>query len=101
MVRYISDGGKYDENGYAISLPYNSGKKYKITYNLDGGMIKDGRKVYAKISLPFELKQPTKEGYIFLGWTGSNGETPELEVTIDENTAGDLTYKANWKLQEN
>ena len=86
-----------DKEGYEITLPYNSGNKYKISYDLDGGVNSDSNiKVYAKISLPFELKIPQKEGYVFLGWTGSNGEVPQKEVTISQDTAGDLNYKANW-----
>ena len=39
-----------------------------------------------------------KEGYVFLGWTGSNGNVPKLDVTITSQTTGDLEYTANWAL---
>ena len=89
----------YNASGYNIELPYVGHTKYKIEMDFDGGSgtIKNA---YYNIS-DVKLSTPTKEGYVFLGWTGSNGETPELYVTIDKNTIGDLTYKANWKLQEN
>ena len=84
-------------SNWPISLPYNSGAKYKIIYDLNDGInSSDNIKTYAAISLPFELEQPTKEGCLFLGWTGSNGDTPQKEVTIAEGTTGDLTYTANW-----
>ena len=91
-----------DKEGYEIELPYDSGEKYTITYNLDGGTIKNEYRKYSAITLSYGgyiLKKPTKEGYTFVGWTGSNGNTPEINVTIEEGTTGDLTYTANW--QEN
>ena len=86
----------------AITLPYDAGKVYKITYDLDGGVLNDGSHnpgSYAEISLPFSLSIPTKDGYEFIGWTGSNGDTPELEVRIPKGTTGNLNYKANWNLK--
>ena len=86
----------------AITLPYDAGEVYKITYDLDGGVLNDGSHnpgTYAEISLPFSLSVPTKDGYEFIGWTGSNGDTPELEVRISKGTTGNLNYKANWNLK--
>ena len=84
-----------------ITLPYDSGEKYSISYNLDGGEVEERNiKTYAQISLPYKLNTPSKEGYVFLGWTGSNGETPELKVIIEEGTTGDLEYTANWVVNE-
>ena len=86
----------------AITLPYDAGEVYKITYDLDGGVLNDGSHnpgSYAEISLPFSLSVPTKDGYEFIGWTGSNGNTPELEVRISKGTTGNLNYKANWNLK--
>lgn len=99
----ISILAKYytDPEGYDIKLPYNSGNKYIIKYNLnDGKLANRNITTYAAISLPYELKTPTKEGYVFLGWTGSNGTTPQAKVTIEESTTGHLEYTANWALIE-
>lgn len=98
ILYYIAH--KDSEN--AITLPYDAGKVYKITYDLDGGVLNDGSHnpgSYAEISLPFSLSIPTKDGYEFIGWTGSNGDTPELKVTILKGTTGNLNYKANWNLK--
>lgn len=98
ILYYIAH--KDSEN--AITLPYDAGKVYKITYDLDGGVLNDGSHnpgSYAEISLPFSLSIPTKDGYEFIGWTGSNGDTPELEVRIPKGTTGNLNYKANWNLK--
>ena len=48
----------------------------------------------------FQLNEPNKYGYIFDGWTGSNGNVPTKDVTVETNQAVDLTYVANCHLQE-
>ena len=83
----------------AFTLPYNSGKTYTISYDLDGGTEDNNQLTYAEISLPLSLETPTKEGYEFVGWTGSNGDIPELSVKITTGTTGNLNYRANWNLK--
>lgn len=90
---------KYIAGGYIDKLPYSSGGKYTITYDLNGGSLNDYNiKTYAAISLPFTLSNPTKDGYVFSGWTGSNGSTPQITLTIPNGTTGNLKYNANWIL---
>lgn len=79
-------------------FPYDSGKKYRVIYHLDDGVLLGGRNVYTQLT-GFTLKKPTKEGYVFLGWTGSNGNVPQIKVDVEQGTTGDLEYTANW--QEN
>lgn len=71
---------------------------YLITYNLNDGSHSGNPSTYT-VEDTMTLNQPTKEGYIFLGWTGSNGTTPQKEVTIEKGTTGNLEYTANWRLQ--
>ncbi len=83
--------------GHDITLPYNSGNSYSISYNLNGG--KETTRnitVYGEISLPYTINEPTREGYVFAGWTGSNGTTPQKSITITSGTTGNKTYTANW-----
>ena len=70
---------------------------YNITYNLDGGSVSGNPASYNPETATFTLKNPTKSGYDFLGWTGSNGSTPQTTVEIAKGTTGDKTYTANWK----
>lgn len=73
-------------------------RKYTITYELDGGIVTGNPTEIREDSEAVTLVAPTKEGYTFIGWTGANGETPEVEVTIDPATVTeDLTYTANWE----
>ena len=69
--------------------------------NIDGGEYSGiSRNAYYDI-YDITLDNPTKEGYTFIGWTGSNGDTPELTVKIPKGTAKDLSYTANWQKSSN
>lgn len=72
--------------------------KYTITYKLDGGKFNSTPRTYYYIdSTDYELMSPYKDGYTFIGWTGSNGSTPSQNVKISRGKTGDLTYTANYK----
>ena len=76
-----------------------SAHNYSITYNLDGGTNNSANpSTHGIESGAISLAQPTKNGYTFIGWTGSNGNTPELDVTIPAGSTDNLTYNANWSL---
>ena len=69
---------------------------YTISYELNEGTGATNPTKYCKESLDITLKNPTREGFIFLGWTGSNGDTPQTTVTIAHNSTGNKSYTANW-----
>ena len=70
---------------------------YSIEYELVGGTVATANPTeYTVESTPITLNNPTLEGYTFGGWTGSNGNTPQKEVTIATSTTGNLSYKAVW-----
>lgn len=70
---------------------------YTITYNLGGGTLaKDNPQTYSLFTVDFTLENPTKEGFEFVGWTGSNGSEPELTITIGQGSCGDLEFTANF-----
>ena len=74
-------------------------QNYTITYDLDGGSVTPANPTTYNIQTPtFTLNNPTKEGYTFTGWTGSNGTTPQTEVTIAQGSTGDRSYTAQWSL---
>lgn len=69
-----------------------------ITYDLDGGILEEGAAnpdVYTKIDT-ITLKNPTKEAYDFLGWTGTDLTEPTQTVMIPEGSTGARSYKANF-----
>ena len=70
---------------------------FTITYNLDGGEVATANPTtYGEASETFVLNEPSKKGYTFIGWTGSNGDVPQTRVTIDQGSTGDKAYTANW-----
>jgi len=72
---------------------------YTITYELNGGDVATANPTSYNIETEtFTLNNPTKPGYTFTGWTGSNGDTPETTVTITKGTmTEDLNYTANFE----
>lgn len=71
--------------------------EYTIKYNFNTCSNDDGQEIkYNVESDTITLPTPIRTGYTFLGWTGSNGLKPQLEVIIHKGSIGDKTYKANW-----
>ena len=56
--------------------------EYSITYNLNGGS-GDNPTTHGIETGSISLTEPTKNGYTFIGWTGSNGTEPSTDVTIE------------------
>lgn len=69
---------------------------YSITYNLDGGSISGQPTSYTVESPTLNIPRPTKTGYTFLGWTGSNGNKNQLDVSITHGSIGNKAYTAHW-----
>ena len=70
-----------------------------IRYDLDGWELQHPKTAYAPIG-SFTLSEPTKEWYTFIWWTGSNGDVPQREVTIQQWTIWDLEFTANWEINK-
>lgn len=76
--------------------------EYLITYVLDGGRLKEGKSnpnSYTKKTSTFTLNNPSKPHYTFIGWTGSNGNTPQTTVTMEKGqNEGDKEFIANYQI---
>lgn len=73
---------------------------YKLTYDLAGGALAEGQENPATYTVEDEtitLKNPTRVGYTFEGWTGTGLESASKEVKIAKNSIGDRSYTATWK----
>ena len=73
---------------------------YTISYTMNGGTNNSSNPSTYTVNDLFTLKDPTKTGYTFLGWTYSGQTTPTKTVTIAEGTMGNLSYTANWKVND-
>jgi uncharacterized repeat protein (TIGR02543 family) len=72
---------------------------YSITYHLDGGVNAAGNPLSYTTEDHVSLTSPTRTGYTFTGWTGSNGDTPQTSVSINGST-GNKTYTAHWQINQ-
>ena len=72
--------------------------QYTITYDLAGGTAEGNPNTYTIETRTFTLKNPTKSGYTFTGWsgTGLDGEN-NMTVTIPTGSTGNRTYTAHWR----
>ena len=72
--------------------------QYTITYDLAGGTAEGNPNTYTIETGDFTLKNPTKSGYTFTGWsgTGLDGEN-NMTVTIHTGSTGNRTYTAHWR----
>ena len=72
--------------------------QYTITYDLAGGTAEGNPNTYTIETKAFTLKNPTKSGYTFTGWsgTGLDGEK-NMTVTIPTGSTGNRIYTAHWR----
>ena len=97
--------GKTD-NPYTMAVPgavsltaQTQIETYTIDYELNGGALEAGKTnpaTYTLETAAFRLEEPTRTGYTFAGWTGSNGTTPQTDVGIAQGSIGNLYFEANW-----
>ena len=72
-------------------------KTYNIIYYLDNGTVSGNPATYTSITETFTINNPTKEGYVFTGWSetalGSERINP---LTITVGSTGNKTYYAHY-----
>lgn len=104
------DGWFLSENEGAEQFPDNSSItsdltlyakwseiQYKITYNLNGG-VNDAMNPlgFSISSQDIVLRDPIKEGSVFLGWTSDDENVPKKNYKIITGTSKDKVVTANW-----
>ena len=73
--------------------------QYTITYDLDGGTAEGNPASYTVESGAITLAEPTKPGYTFTGWSGTDLEGADnRSVTIPAGSTGDRSYTAHWQV---
>ena len=75
----------------------NYNLEYNITYNLNGGKDNGNKISYNCLTETFSLNEPSREGYTFIGWTGTGLTEATKEVIIEKGSTGNREYTANWQ----
>lgn len=91
----IPSGSSGNRKFKAYYTPIN----YSVSYDLNGGSLAEGvtnTTTFNIESSAFTLNNPSRSGYRFAGWTGSNGETPQTSVTVASGSTGNKNYLANY-----
>lgn len=76
---------------------------FDITYDLNGGELTQGASnpdTYTYESADIKLANPSREGYTFLGWSGTDLTDNTENVTIAHNSTGDRAYKAEFSINQ-
>lgn len=77
---------------------------YSIEYNLNEGKWKTDeveqtlKRTYTYIDSTFELDDPIRDGYTFMGWFSNNEFTGEKIEQIETGSTGNVTVFAKWKI---
>ncbi len=70
---------------------------YSIGYTLNGGSVSPANPTsYDVETNSITLRNPTRVGYTFTGWTGTGLSNASTSVTIPKGSTGNRTYTANW-----
>ena len=69
---------------------------YTITYNLNGGEVSNLVYTYTIFTTPIIVPNPTREGYVFLGWIG-DGLTIATKDLIIDGVSGNMELSALWE----
>ena len=89
-------GGTYTANADLTLTAQWTPANYTITYNLNGGTVTGNPTGYTIESAAITLNNPTKTGYTFAGWTGTDLAGAQMNVTIPTGSTGDRAYTATW-----
>ena len=73
--------------------------KYDINYDYDGGTVTEDNPDTYTVKDEITLHNPEKEGYTFLGWTGTDLSEPTVDVTIPRGSTGNRSYTANFEIK--
>lgn len=75
---------------------------YSISYDLDGGENDSSNPVNYTVENDIVLKNPTRSGYSFAGWTYGNQNEPKKDLTLLAGSiTGDLLFTAHWNKNSN
>ena len=72
--------------------------RYQITYQMDGGINADGNPGSYTVEDRLTLQNPTRDGFVFAGWTYEGMDTPATDLIIPAGAvSGNLSLTAHWR----
>ena len=83
---------KCSDCGKTVTTPIS----YTITYYLAGGTATNPT-TYNIETATFTLANPTREGYTFIGWTGTDVDVFTMTVKITVGSTANRIYTAHWR----
>lgn len=100
FVEWDLEGYSYSkDNSIQINVSAVWTDGHFITYELNGG-IANNPSIYHKDGAAVTLNNPTRDGYTFIGWTGTDLTDLTMNVTIPAGSYGDREFTANWEANE-
>lgn len=101
VVEYSVNSYKIPEGKYSgyisIEIEWTDRYSQNLKPNLSLSYNVSNPSSYNIETADITLSKPTKAGNIFNGWTGSNGTSPQKNVTIPRGSTGNKSYTANWE----
>ena len=76
-------------------------KTYTIEYNLNNGTAPSNKTSYTVETESFTLENPSRDGYTFIGWSGTDIADKSSAVTIEKGSIGNKSFTANWQANTN
>lgn len=100
FVEWVLDSYQYNASE-TFKIKFNavwSSKEYVINYDLNGGsLLTSNPSEYGIEDETFQINNPARPGYTFVGWTGTELDTPVKSLVINAGSTGDRSYVANWE----
>ena len=99
LLHFVTNGYGYASPGGGVYLTVTlAPKEYTITYNgvEEATFATANPTTYTIESAAITLNNPTREGYAFAGWTGTDLDAATTTVTIAQGSTGDRSYTATW-----
>ena len=108
FVKWIDEDGNEITEESIITKPIEIEAKYElirynITYNLNEGSLSSGKtnpSEYTIESDDITLNNPEKQGYTFIGWSGTGIDGRTTSVTISHGSTEDRSYEAHYSSNE-